>query len=292
MSVKLGMVQPMSYRGEDEHGNVELALGYIEKAAEQGVDVCCFPEGYPGPFTGPRDYDPVEPMQAKAAEEGVLTVFGAFEETPEGIYTTQYVVGTDGELIGKYRRVMSAGVSFYTDIIEVPYENMAWGDQLPVFETEFGTIGISVCSEVFCPELSRVLALKGADMILYPSGWVTWTLTKAWRHLAQARAMENLVYTGLNSHRYGIEDLIGAINSPEDRLAEKDDDGILTADLDLERLAWLRTNVETGKREEYKVMPGLSSGLKFHDHEGTPLSRRPEMYEPITMSEGELDELR
>ena len=194
MAFTLGLVQPQGYRGADEEKNVDRAVEYIDEASDRGVELLCFPEGYPGPFSGPRRFDPAEEIRSKAASAGIYTVYGGFEETPDGVYTTQFLIGPDGQEVGKYRRTMPAAPAFYEKILEIDHHDLAWGNRVPVFETELCTVGIVVCSELFSPELSRVLALKGADVILNPSGWITWTLRESWRSLARARAIENLAY--------------------------------------------------------------------------------------------------
>ena len=60
-------------------------------------------------------------------------------------------------------------------------------DELKVFDTAYGRIGILFCSEAWVPELSRILALKGAEIIFYPTGMGLAEMIPAWRNIIAAR---------------------------------------------------------------------------------------------------------
>src|SRR5262249_61930147 len=66
------------------------------------------------------------------------------------------------------------------------------GSDYPVFETAHGTVGLAMCSEVYIPEVTRALALRGAELIFMPAGKDKGRLWATWRTLLWARAIENL----------------------------------------------------------------------------------------------------
>jgi len=298
--MRLGMAQPRSYK-DDEKKNVGIALEIMEDAKEDGVDFLCFPEGYPGPyFTDPESYNPDEKIKQKADELDLHVAYGRLDGSDEGYYVTQFVIGPNGKEIGASRRRMPMGPPLYEAGEVFPsgcdFSEIAYGKEIPVIETELGwNVGIIICSEMFAPELTRVAALKGADMILFPSGWPVGGLRRPWQQLTKSRAIENLVYTAVNQHRYaerpGIEPMIGMIASPEEVLAQSNEDTILTADLEMGRLEYLRNRTEGTSVFEYKAVPGLSSGLRFYQHSGDNISRQPDLYKPLTMSPEELKEI-
>ncbi len=89
------------------------------------------------------------------------------------------LIGPDGELVGKYRKVtLPTGES---DAGIMP------GNEYPVFETRFGTVGLMICYDGFFPEVARRLAVNGAEVI----AWPVWGCNP---HLAEARAAENHVF--------------------------------------------------------------------------------------------------
>jgi predicted amidohydrolase len=107
-------------------------------------------------------------------------------------------LGRDGKLLGKYRKVT------------LPREEIDGGitpgDSFPVFETDFGKIGIMICWDVYFPEPARMLALKGAEIILLPiwGGDLT---------LAKARAIENQIYLVSSTYdmKTGVFDKTGKL---------------------------------------------------------------------------------
>ncbi len=290
MKVKIGVVQPRGFFGEEAKQQPEMALKYIEEGANQGVKILCFPEWYPGPYTGTIADTTIKNLCAKAKERSLYVIAGGMEkdEATDADYTIHHLIGPDGKIVGTYRRTISAGPRVYETIFRWGKRKLVWGDELPVFKTEYGNVGILFCSEVYAPELPRVLALKGADMIFLPSGGLFWTMAKVWRNLIWARAIENLVYTAACSHIYGVEEGIAMIASPEEILAESTKEGIITAEIDLDRSAWLRNNDAPASTFLIGTNPGKSSGLSFFNYEGQPISRRPELFKPICMSEEEL----
>ena len=305
MKAKIGVVQARGFWGPDARKHTENALKHIEEGAEQGVNVLLFPEGYPGPFPDPTDdkgniddsfYDSsMKALCAKAKEQNLYVIAGglAHDNKLDGYYTAVNLIGPSGEIVGTYRRIISAGSKCYEVMFHLgdKSKKLLWGDELPVFRTEYGNIGITVCSEIYSPELSRVLALKGADIIFSPSGGPFWTYTPTWKTLVWARAIENLVYVATGGHIWGVEEGIAMICSPEEIVADTTKMGIITADVDFDRLEWLRNNDTPAEHYPVATMCGQSSGLGFFDYQGQPVSRRPELYKPICMGEEELKDV-
>jgi predicted amidohydrolase len=124
-----------------------------------------------------------------AAAHGLHVIYG-FEEAGDpdtaGIFNSANVVAPGG-LIGTYRK-LHLGIPLETD-------RFTPGDELPVFDTDLGPIGISICYDFYQgPELSRILALKGARLLVNPTGRSA--MPRAREHLEQVtlvRAHENLV---------------------------------------------------------------------------------------------------
>jgi predicted amidohydrolase len=290
--VKIASVQPRSHGGSDEEKNVDVACKYIDEARKLDAEIVCFPEGYPGPFTGPVNYSAEKKLCAAAKRNRIYVIAGMLEAAgdSDAYYTREYLIAPSGDVVGEYRRVTSAGPQCY-DYLGMGDKDLAWGDQVPVFETEHGNIGILCCSEIYTPELPRVLALKGADIVFMPVGGKLWTFSETWRTLVWARAIENIFYTAVSCHMFGREEGIGTIAGPEEVLAESRKEGIITATLDIDRLEWLRENDCPYDWSTVNTVPARSSGLCFYEYEGVEISRRPELYAPLTMSRAELAEI-
>ena len=152
-----------------------------------------------------------------ARKNNLYIVAGIIELDGDVVYNTAILLDRNGELAGKYRKV------------SLPREEIdggiSPGDNLPVFDTDFGRIGIMVCWDVSFPEVARALAMKGAEVIFMPIWGGNLTLTRA-------RAIENQVY--LVSSTY---DMISAIFDMEGNIMEEADANspVVVTEIDLNR---------------------------------------------------------
>jgi predicted amidohydrolase len=259
MRVKLAVVQPRTRLGDEELLNIKEAARYIDEAARQGAQLVLFPETYPGPWTDTRRFDPLDALAAQAKASGVYVVAGTSEPAPgtvDGSSIVCLLIGPDGQLIGKYRRTCPPGPYIYRggrlwDL------NYTAADDVPVFKTPLGVIGINVCSEVFVPELQRILALQGAEIILLPAGWVV-DFNENWLTLVRARAVENLAFTATCQNLIGDNAGMALVASPERVIASSTEEGILFAELDLDRLRELRgLRPKMSGTHEFATIPGV-----------------------------------
>jgi predicted amidohydrolase len=282
--IRLGLVQPRTYWGEEEPRNLDEALRYIRQAAALEVDLLAFPENYPGPYRSEGRFEVVEPLRAAAAEHGVALAAGTSLEVEPGsghCHIATMLISKDGSIAGVYRRTHPRGPYIYPGGVlwDFHYEE---ADELPVIDMGWGKVGVVTCSEVYVPEVARVLALKGAELCLFPTGLLIDELgyTDNWRTLVRARAIENLMYTAVTVNLFppsfadayrqaplqeaptasGLTAGIAMIASPERVLATSEAPGILMAELDLERVRRLRaTEEELIVPAPYRTIPGVLS---------------------------------
>ena len=167
--------------------NLEQFEIYINEAGDLGVDIVCLPEGITVVGNGKSYLEASEPVPGAttkflgdlAKHHHMYIVAGILEKEGPVLYNTAVLIGRDGEIAGKYRKV------------SLPREEIAGGitpgSDFPVFETDFGKIGMMICWDVFFPEPARALSLEGAEIIFMPIWGGDLTLSKA-------RAIENQVY--------------------------------------------------------------------------------------------------
>jgi predicted amidohydrolase len=288
-TIRLGVVQPRTWYRAEEHRNLQEAIRYVAQAAAAGVDLVMFPENYPGPYRHDNRFDVVEPLCEAAREHGVAVAAGTSLETaPDSgeYHIAVVVIDAAGELKGTYLRTHPAGPYIYErgELWDFTYKE---ADELPVFDMGWGKLAAIVCSEVFVPELARVLALKGAEVCLMPAGLLIDEIgfTDNWRALVRARAIENLMYTATTVHLFpaefgrqyyrsgshgpiagsGLTSGLAMISSPESVLATSGEPGLLTADLDLDRIRWLReTDEELIVPAPYRTIPGILGWRRPH----------------------------
>lgn len=128
----------------------------------ENVDLCSLAEPIPGPAT--------EFYSALAKKHGVVIVCSLFERRAPGLYhNTAVVFDADGSIAGKYRKMhIPDDPAYYEKFYFTP------GDLgFEPVETSLGKLGVLVCWDQWYPEAARLMALKGAEMLIYPTaiGW-------------------------------------------------------------------------------------------------------------------------
>jgi predicted amidohydrolase len=207
--IKLALCQISSKR-ESKSENFKKIEKLTLKAKDQGSDLAIFPElsltGYvvhdqvyelaetiPGPST--------EKVEALAKKTGMHIIFGMpelSEKTQATIFNTAVFVGPQG-LIGKYRKMYLPTHSVFEEkrYFRPGYEPAA-------FQTDLGNIGLSICYDVFFPEVFRLTRLKGAQLIVCISASPA-VRRNYFEILTSARALENTAYLAY-VNLAGVED--------------------------------------------------------------------------------------
>lgn len=133
------------------------------------------------------DSPSVNKMASLARKYGVFIIFGMPEEDlydPKILYNSQVLLDDHGALIGKYRKV---------HLFDSEKQWFTPGENFHVFETRIGRIGLFICYDAFFPEVARILAIQGVDLLVNCTNW-----EKPYHYdmdmLMAARALENTVY--------------------------------------------------------------------------------------------------
>ena len=182
--------------------NIEKCCHWLQKAVKENeAELVVFPESITTGFSPnmPVDefYQLLEPIPGKhtealqklAKELGVHVVFSLYEQgdIKGRIYNSSILIDDHGDILGKYRKTHP----FPTERIE----GGGWttpGDSTVVVDTKLGKIGLIICYDGDFPELSRVCALKGAELITRPSALLR--SFEIWEFVNKARAYDNHVY--------------------------------------------------------------------------------------------------
>jgi predicted amidohydrolase len=224
--------------------------------------------------------DAIEQVRERARARRVWLSAGRLERgpLPDTYHITHVLIDHAGEIRAQYRRVQPNHPVFNAYLMG-GRRHVLPGDELITVDAPFGRIGLLICSELFVPELSRILMLRGADMIIAPGGGVhgpTRTRLKdTWRAVARARAAENLVYVVVTQNLFGgARQGRACIMSPEGILGQRDDPGIVIADLDMGRLKAIRSRYY----DEGILSPPAFPEDIFGCRPGQSHDRRPELY--------------
>lgn len=157
--------------------NIERGLAALEAAAAAGAQLCCYPELAFEPFYPQQMVDAPPKQKAnsvpgpitdmfceKARELGVVVVLNLFEKDGELTYDCSPVINSDGVLLGKTRMIH---ITDYHGFHEKCYYSPG-NTGVPVYETEFGRIGVAICYDRHYPEYMRALMLGGAEVVVVP----------------------------------------------------------------------------------------------------------------------------
>jgi predicted amidohydrolase len=250
--VRIAVAQPLAHDPGASEKNVPGAVAFVKKAAAEGAHFVCFPESYPGPWRMPAHFDPTPALAAAAAEHKIHVVFGTLEPinvAKATAYNLICMAYPDGRVV-KYRRTHPNGPWIYTGGGAWEFQYTA-GSDYPVFETQHGVVGLAMCSEVYMPEVTRALALRGAEIIFLPAGTQKRKLHEGWRTLLWARAIENLAIVVstqnlLNANQRGL----AIVAAPERIVFESEAAGLFCVDADLARVRELRNGRDSVNASE------------------------------------------
>jgi deaminated glutathione amidase len=217
MSDKIFTVACAQFTAVDgaKEATVEKALALVRHAGERGARLVVLPEVWTGlgysTKTAYREIaepipGPTTDRLAELARRYRMYITGStYEAAGSAYYNTCALIGPDGGIVGAYRKTHLFDAPDRADIKGGIRESdkVRPGDALPVFETELGPIGLSVCSDLRFPEVYRELALKGARLIVCASAFLS-PRYDHWEFFLRARAAENQVWV-VASGQYGTE---------------------------------------------------------------------------------------
>jgi 5-aminopentanamidase len=265
MRVAVAQIDP---KLAERERNLDVCLARLEEAGAQGAELLVLPEcaipGYmfesaeealpyaeeiPGPST--------EVLEDACRRLGAHVVCGLLECDGDRLHNAAVLVGPDG-LIGSYRKTHLPFLG--VDRFVTP------GDELPVWDTPLGRIGVEICYDLRFPEVTRTLALRGADIVCHPTNFPVAARVQT-ELITVARAAENRIFL-LTANRCGQErwaEFCGhsqIVDPYGTRLAETGAAGeaLLVADVEIEKA-----------RDKDYVIPGEYE-LYLFGH------RRPELY--------------
>jgi len=252
----------------DVAANRAQACAKIREAAAQGAQIIClqelfatryfcqteayeafdYAEAIPGPST--------TVMQELARELEVVIVASLFEIRARGLYhNTAAVIDADGSYLGKYRKMhIPDDPGFYEKFYFTP------GDLgYKVFKTRYATIGVLICWDQWYPEAARLTALKGAEILFYPTaiGWaadegsaeVRRAQRDAWITIQRSHAIANGVFVAA-ANRVGTEDELefwgnSFVCDPYGQMLQEaahQNEAIILAECDLSRIGFYRSH--------------------------------------------------
>jgi deaminated glutathione amidase len=245
----------------DKAANLEKTEPLVARAAALGADVVALPEkwnaiGDPEVLHAAAETldvgESVEAMAGWARTHGITLVGGSITERREGrekLSNTSIVFDPDGSIVAVYRKIhlfdVEVGGHVYRESdAEEP------GDEPVVADIEGWRTGLTVCYDVRFPELYRILALQGAELVTVPAHFTLYTGKDHWDLLLRARAVENQYYV-VAPAQIG-ETLPGRLSYGRSLIADPwgtvvamapDEETVISAELERSRLADVRAKL-------------------------------------------------
>jgi predicted amidohydrolase len=166
--VRLGSVSFRPRNTGSRKGSLDAFLQMLDKIGPEKPDVVCLGEaitkvGNNDPYAAVAEPIPgpsTEALGAKAKQHGMYVVAGLTEKEGNAVYNTGVLIDRQGKLAGKYRKVHLPREEIEAGITP--------GDAYPVFETDFGRVGIMICYDIFFSDPAKALAAQGAEIIFAP----------------------------------------------------------------------------------------------------------------------------
>jgi len=247
--------------------NITKATKLIKQAADEGANIILLQELFQTPYFCIQ-YDEnifklaqnfennkiLKQMSELAKKLNVVLPISFFEKDNNAYFNSIAVINSDGNILGKYRKSHIPDGAGY---LEKYYFNPG-NTGFKVWDTNFGKIGIGICWDQWFPEAARIMALKGAEVLFYPTAigdelMSEYDSSGAWQRVMQGHAAANIMPV-VASNRIGSESVKGQVNGFYGKSficdrsgkiikeASKNKEEIILADIDTEEDHLFRRN--------------------------------------------------
>jgi N-carbamoylputrescine amidase len=253
----------LALNSADERENIAAVSTLVEEAAAKGAQIVLPPELFSGPYfckteeeelfataRPTAEHPSVIAMKALAAKLKIVIPTSFFERDGHHYYNTLAMIGTDGEIIGTYRKSHIPDGPGY----EEKYYFRPGNDGFKVWDVLGTKVGVGVCWDQWYPECARVMALMGAELLFYPTAIgsepydATLDTSRMWRRAMIGHSVSNCMPV-IAANRIGVESECGTeqtfyghsfiTDEWGDYVAEfgKEETGVLVSTMDLARAA-------------------------------------------------------
>lgn len=269
---------------DDEADNIALVVDHVTKAAARGAKIILPPELFEGPYfctveeeaifaraRTVQEHPAILAMRRMAKENSVYIPTSFFERDGQHYYNSLAMIDDQGEIMGVYRKSHIPDGPGY----EEKYYFRPGNSGFKVWHTKYGTIGVGICWDQWYPESARVMALLGAEMLLYPTAIgsepydTELDTSRMWRRAMQGHAVSNCMPV-IAANRIGEE---SSQNGPQKFYGHSfitDEWGDLVAEVEAWQTGALVATLDLDQARKHRAGMGF-----FRD-------RRPELYGRIT----------
>ncbi|MEG0855470.1 MAG: carbon-nitrogen hydrolase family protein [Terrisporobacter sp.] len=251
---KIGLIQMKV--DEDKKSNLYKASKLITNIMLQNPDIVVLPEMFSCPYDNsyfPRyaeeEYEYTFNFLSNIAKENnIYLVAGSIPEEDNGkIYNTAYIFDRSGNKIAKHRKIHLFDIDIKNKQKFKESDTLTGGNNITIFDTEFGKIGLCICYDFRFPELTRLMVDKGAKAVIVPASFNMTTGPAHWDIMFKSRAIDNQIYTiGCSPARnytstyisYGHSIVVSPFGEIVCELDDKE--GYITCEMDFDYLESIR----------------------------------------------------
>lgn len=271
-------IQITAADGEKEAA-IDKVLSFLDEAGRRGTNLCVLPELWTGlGFSDDAIYREIaEPIPGrvtallgeKARRYGMYVAGSIYEAAPDGRYHNSLpLIDPNGAIVGIYRKTHLFDAPNRTDIPPgiIESRKVAAGATLDVYGTDLARMGLSVCSDLRFPEVYREMALKGAEILICASAFLS-PRYDHWEFFLRARAAENQCYV-VASGQYGREPKTGLGYVGRSMIVDpwgvivataSDEEGVVTATIDLGFIETVRSRYPLLEQRRPELYGSISS---------------------------------
>ena len=254
---------------DDKNSNIKKAIEMIESSAKNDADIVILPEMFNCPYDNSKFIEYAENQEQSktlnaisktAKENNILIVAGSIPELDNNkIYNSCFIFNDSGEIIGKYRKMHL----FDLETPQVKFKEsdvLSAGNKISIFESEFTKIGVVICYDMRFPELIRLIALKGVQLVIVPGNFNMITGPAHWKLLIRSRSVDNQIFmaaasTARNEELSYVSYGHSMITGPWGNIIAKADENesILYATIDLDEIKKIRKELPLYKNRREDI---------------------------------------
>lgn len=194
---------------DNKEKNIEKAIQMIRQSKKQGADFAILPEMFNCPYENEKFIEYAEELDGSqtlkeiskiANEESIHVLAGSIPELErdgengESIYNTAVFFDNNGKSLGKHRKMHLFDIDVKGKIYFKESDTLSAGNEFTIIKTDLATIGIGICYDIRFVELSRIMALNGAEILIFPGAFNLTTGPAHWELLFRSRALDNQAF--------------------------------------------------------------------------------------------------
>ena len=207
-SIKIALCQMNVVDNKEK--NIEKATQMIKESKKQGADLAVLPEMFNCPYENEKFVEYAEILESSktlkeisniAKEENIHVLAGSIpelerddENDTESIYNTAVFFDNNGKQLGKHRKMHLFDIDVKGKIYFKESDTLSAGNDFTIIKTDLATIGIGICYDIRFVELSRIMALNGAEILIFPGAFNLTTGPAHWELLFRSRALDNQTF--------------------------------------------------------------------------------------------------